>query len=264
MSLARWALRTAAVEALRGATLVGDNVRDSDFSALTIEADGSARTSEDRPFILVYTDDGTANDADLRDLRQNGTVDFVCEFGIASPMIEADDHTGESYIAGINIPMTDSAMELALDLVDRQITARLVANAPWADLWRSLSDSTVKIERRRTSSADGGVRLAARQLRLTLDVKPDPVVGQPLAETSVWARFAALIAADRPGYSATVSAFLGTEEDALTFDQINASRGLTDAEGRALNTGPQYPTLPDAIIEEMPIEAEVNDADDAD
>ena len=38
MSFARFALRTAALHALRGQTLVGDNVRDSDFGAIDVGA----------------------------------------------------------------------------------------------------------------------------------------------------------------------------------------------------------------------------------
>lgn len=55
MSLIRIAARMAAVRALRGRTLVGDNVLDSQIGALDVGADGELRTEEDKPFISVYT-----------------------------------------------------------------------------------------------------------------------------------------------------------------------------------------------------------------
>ena len=52
--LGRIALRIAAVQALKGRTLVGDNVLDSRMTALDVDDDGNARTDEDRPFISLY------------------------------------------------------------------------------------------------------------------------------------------------------------------------------------------------------------------
>ncbi|SHE79099.1 hypothetical protein SAMN05444339_10272 [Loktanella atrilutea] len=247
MSFARWVLRTAAVQALRGQTLVGDNVRDSDFSALTIDGDGEARTEEDRPFILVYTDDGDAADVDLRDLRQNGTTAFVCEFGIASPMVTTNPDTGESVIEGINIPFTDAAMELTLDLIDRQITTALTGPGRWADIWRRTHGSTKKIERRRTSTSDHGVRLAARQLRIMIEALPDPVPGQDVTPTSVWRLFSDAVTELNPAMAEIVNKFLGVGLPYLDHEIVASSRGNTAAEALHLGYGPIYPGGDDLV-----------------
>ena len=226
------ALRHCAVQAIKGATIFDQNVADSTFAALDMTADGTLTTNEDRPWIAVYTDEGRAGGADVRSLRQNGALDFVVEFGIASAMTYIDPDTGASVIQGVNIPATDAAMELALDVVDAQIVAALTADTPWADVWRDISDGVTQIDRRRTAGADNGMRLAARQMRVTLKCKPDPVRGQPLASTSVWARFRALV--DGTPLAATVDTIIGTPGAAVTWQQIMASRGMTEAAISAL------------------------------
>ncbi|EYD71807.1 hypothetical protein [Limimaricola hongkongensis] len=257
MSFARFALRASAVRALRGATLVGDNVRDSDFGAIDIAGDGSLRTDQDRPFVLVYTDDGEATETDLRSLRQNGAVDFVCEFGIAAAMTVLDEETGASHIAGISMPPTDANFELTLDMIDRQIVAALTGQGVWAEIWRRLSLSVTKIERRRAAASDEGMRLAARQMRVRLDLLPDPVAGQPMAPGAVWADFVAAITAEDAVLGDVAASFLGGQDTALTYDMLRAGRGHTEAEGRALGYGPFHPGHPEYLITDPRIETDV-------
>lgn len=242
MSFARFALRVAAVRAIKAAgTLVGDNVRDSDFSAIDIGADGDLRTAEDRPFVLVYTDDSTSPAPAQRDLRQNGELDLVIEFGIAGPMTQTDPVTGESTIVGIGIAGTDEAFELALDMIDRQVTVALTADTPWAEIWRRLSTEATKIERRRAASTEGGVRHAFRQMRVSLLTLPDPVWGQPLVAGAVWTDFVAALTAEDATLGAVASGFLGPQGADLTFDMIRASRGYTQPEATALRQVPLHP-----------------------
>lgn len=257
MSLARWALRLSALEALRDQTLVGGNVRDSDFTALTFDPQTGVAMQAERPFVLIYTDDGRADATDARSLRQNGTIEFILEFGAATPMFDTDEATGETTITGVNIPLADAAMELMLDLLDRQIADVLTGPGAWADIWRSLSMSVGTIERRRTVQADQGIRLAARQIRMAIDVMPDPVKRQPFAPTSVWERLRVLIAADRPDLSAALGMFLGYQEVAVTPEMIRASRGLTEAAAEALGIMPFHAEAPGALIGEMQIDETV-------
>jgi hypothetical protein len=255
MPVVQFGLRVAAVEALKGATLVGDNVRDSDFAAIDIAGDGNLRTNQDRPFIVVYTDEAEVNKADTRDMRQNGTVDFVCEFGAATPMAQTDPETGESVIAGVDIPATDAALEMALDLVDRQIGNALTdPESAWTALWQRLSDRVDKIERKRAVTADNGVRLAARQLRIRLECKPDPVFGQPLAEGAVWTELRAAIAADRPELVSTYDAMLGAEQAEVSIDMIRRAFGQTMGQARRLGYGPRWVEHPDAAVETVETE----------
>lgn len=218
------------IKALIGQTIVGENVTDSDFSALDLTPDGQISTERTRLFVLVYTDDSRATETDLRSLRQNGELDFVIEYGVASPMTEIDPATGVSVIAGVNIPPTDANLEAVLDLMDRQVMAVLAEADGWAELWRSLSTSVTKIERQRRAPADDGMRIAARQTRITLTALPDPVPGQPFAETSVWTKFMAAIAGDE--IEEMVQAMIG--EAKLEWRAVIAGRGLTAGEAKAL------------------------------
>lgn len=230
MSLCRLALRHCAVKALAGQTIVGANVADSDFGALDLTPDGQLSTDRDRPFVLVYTDESRATETDLRSLRQNGELDFVIEYGVASAMTEIDPQTGESVIAGVNIPATDANFEVALDLMDRQVMQILSGADGWAELWRGLTQGVTKIERRRRASADEGLRIAARQTRITVSALPDPVPGQALASGSIWARF--LSAVDGDPVEEMVRAMLGTAQP--EWKAIVAGRGMTAGEARAM------------------------------
>lgn len=240
MSLARFALRTCTVHALRGATIVGANVRDSAITAVDIQADGALRTDEDRPFVVVYTDDSNAEGPALRDLHQNGPTDLVLEYGIALAMATTNAQ-GETVITGLSIPATDSGFEVTLDAIDRQVVAALTGDSSWANLWKRLSHSVIKIERRRAASAQDNVRMAARQLRLRLDLMPDPKPGQPLAPTSVWLEWVAALTAVDAESGALASSLLGSQGAELTSAMVRASRGHTTQETAALRYGPLYP-----------------------
>lgn len=234
MSLARLALRLCAVRALAGRTTVGANVTDSDFGALDLTPDGQISTDRESPFVLIYTDESRATETDMRSLRQNGELDLVLEYGIASPMTEINEATGEAVIAGFNIPATDANLEAALDLIDRQVMAVLSGDDGFAELWRGLSDGVTKIERRRRASTDEGVRIAARQTRITLAAKPDPVFGQPLSPGSIWSRLVIALA-DDPALE-MVQAMLG--ETRPEWSAVIAGRGMTAGETRALGFAP--------------------------
>lgn len=190
MSLIRIAARMSAVRALRGKTLVGDNVLDSQIGALDVGADGELRTEEDKPFISVYTHSGKTTGSGLRALNGNGPTEFLFEAGVTAAMTETDPETGASTLIGIGIPATDGAFEFHLDLVARQIADAL--NDPdneWAEIWRRCVQSVSSVERERTSGDGNGIRLAAQQIKLTADLFPDPATGTTMAETHPLARF---------------------------------------------------------------------------
>jgi hypothetical protein len=184
MSLHRIAARIAAVQALKGRTLVVDNVLDSDIGALDVQADQSLRTDQEKPFISVYCDasvnkDGPASDQ-LRALVPNGITEFLFEAGITASMTVTDPDTDESFIVP-GIPATDPAFEFHLDIVMRQLSDALTdPTNQWAEVFRKFCRSFIAIERARASGDDKGVRLAAHQLKLTVDLWPDPVRGMEL------------------------------------------------------------------------------------
>ena len=159
MSVVRMAVRLCIVEALKGRTLVGDNVKDLRIGAIDIAADGSLRLGEDKPFADVYTDDSDATDVGASDLRQNGVLAVSIETGIATVMTATNDETGESQILGIGLAATDDNFERTLDVLNAQIAIALTdPENPWAELWQRLHRGTVKIERRRIAREDDEVR----------------------------------------------------------------------------------------------------------
>jgi hypothetical protein len=190
MSLIRIAARMAAVRALRGNTLVGDNVLDSQIGALDVGADGELRTLEDKPFLSVYTHSGRNTDTGLRALNGNGATEFLFEAGITAAMGETDPETGAFTLHGIGIPGTDANFEFHLDMVARQIADAL--NDPaneWAEIWRKCSRAVGAVARERTSGDGNGVRLAAHQIKVTAELIMDPATGMELADTHPLAMF---------------------------------------------------------------------------
>lgn len=192
MSLHRIAARIAAVHALRGNTLVGDNVLDSDIGALDVQADQTLRTDQEKPFISVYCDGSTNKSAGtdmLRAMVPNGTTDFLFEAGVTASMTITDPDTDESFVVP-DIPATDAAFEFMLDTVMRQIGDTLTDPAnDWAGVFRAFCFRVISSERNRASNDDKGVRLAAHQLKLSVDLLPDPVSGATLNDDHPLLRF---------------------------------------------------------------------------
>ncbi|TFF20816.1 hypothetical protein E3C22_18180 [Jiella endophytica] len=234
MSLCRFALRVCAVEALKGGTIAGENVRNSRIGAIDIAADGTLRIDENRVFLDIFTDDSVETGADTRDLRRNGELAINFESGITSAMTETNEN-GESSIVGVGIPATDDAFEATLDVLDTQIQRRLSdPTSEWAECWRKLIDGVARVERRRIASQDDGVRRAARQLRLIVKARPDPVFAEELAETSAFVRFRRLVDAQLPDLSPVVALMMGEAAEQVPADLMRAAFGQTEAEARAL------------------------------
>jgi hypothetical protein len=239
--LGRIALRIAAVAALKGATLVGDNVLDSEIGALDVGADGALRTDQEAPFISVYTegsvDEGfnQGGGADLRSLHICGAQEIVFEFGVTSAMVETDND-GAAQLVGLQIPATDANLELLLDIIERQIVNALTdpLNA-WADVFRALHSTTLRIERRRTSSAEGA-KVAARQLLIKLELLPDPIYGEPVRDSSVWAKFFAQLEQDdsEQKVKAALQALLGDPVTRLASETQRQRFAMTLEEVRAM------------------------------
>lgn len=191
MSLIRIAIRTAAVEALKGRTLVGDNVLDSEIGVIDVSADGELNVESTRPFIAVYSEVSLAdlNDVNLRSLTQNGNVELVFEAGLTAAMVETDN-TGNSVLIGVGFPDTDRAMERQLDLVIRQIFDALSdPDNEWAQIFKGLSLRFIQVRRGRISTTDSGIRRAAQQITLKVDLIADPVKGEPEKADSPFGRF---------------------------------------------------------------------------
>jgi len=240
--LTRIALRVAVQEALRGATLAGDNVLDSQFTALDLDADGGLRTDQDRPFISVYTDGGRVGGGNgfLSFFGDDPTVELVIEAGISAAMLELDRETGATHIVGVGLPDTDANMELTLDLMMRQVADALVApDNPWADLARELMGVVTSVERSRIGQKQNGTRVAAQEVRISAGLLADPVKGADLTG-SIYGKFMAALAASPDTRLHTIktafeTALAGT---AVDWQLIQRELGLTDGQSIALGGRP--------------------------
>lgn len=191
MSLASLALRLITRRALEGRTLAATRVRDSELlplGALVDDADGGGGT---QPFISLYVDQ-TGGDVLSRGWNSASlTTHLLFEIAIASPtQVQAADGTDAE------IPESSAGLEASLDLIAYQIKAALIGDgSPWSDLWSRLVMKITTVETFRGAEfRKTGVRFAARQIDLGLELVDDPVPGA--APEGLWADILAAFAAD--------------------------------------------------------------------
>lgn len=257
MSLIRIAARIAAVQALKGQTLVGDNVLDSQIGALDAAADGTLRSDEEKPFISVYTDAAKSEENELRATVPNGMTEFLFEAGVTAAMQVTDPDTDESVIYP-GIPGTDAAFEFHLDLVMRQIGDVLTdPQSEWAEIFRSFHRGNMKIERARTSQDNSGVRLAAQQMRVTVELIADPPAKQALPQQHKLAKFFAK-AAELPELSSRIalmqSVFSGTQ---YSWQSSIQRYGMTHSEADSMLLTPIVGAEDDVAISAVTGEAQI-------
>ena len=260
--LSRIALRVAMQEALRGATLAGDNVLDSQFTAIDTDADGNLRTDQNRPFISVYTDGGRINGGNglLSLFADDATVELVIEMGISAAMLEQNPENGELVIVGLGLPDTDANMEMTLDLMMRQVADRLVMPGDiWCDLVRELLGNVTSVDRARIGQKQNGTRVALQEMRITAGILADPVQGADIAG-STYARFLAALAASDDERLHTVrlafeSVLAGTAAD---WKLVQRELGLSDGQSLAMGNRPLVPEdgQPPAEFESVTVEVE--------
>lgn len=186
MSVARLAVRLAAVNAIRGRTWAGDRVKDSQIAPMH-----EAAPDEALPFVAVYTDDAELEGAAHDTASNAGKLALVFEIGVTTKMKpRRDGQPGEWAI-----PTTDAGMEMTIDGIARQIALALddPGNA-WAALFKTLCPSIIARRAQRGASAQDGMRFAARQMTYEVETLREPVAGR--APSGVWARFLTLAAAD--------------------------------------------------------------------
>lgn len=197
MSLCRIALRRACVMALKGHTLAGDNVLDSEIGAVDVDESGNLAVVNQGRFIAVYTDRAEAMSPGGRMLFENGSTLLRIEFGITEQMTieeEDPDNPGEmirSVVAGV--PFTSRAAEDYLDLLGRQVMSALShPDREAANVFRGLFHSISKIDRQRESDSKGQ-RVAAQQIALTGELLPDPITLEDAPDNGPFARSLALM-----------------------------------------------------------------------
>lgn len=200
--LNRLALRLATVRALRGRTLAGPNVLDSSSAAIDDIA-----AEHPTPVIVVYTDDGQWNVAgrDLYATSGDTRVDMgyqklLIEIALTQRMLLVDPATGEPQLDADGNPLfaamslaTDPALELTLDLIERQVIDALMCgadDAAWPEMWRRLVTGVGDKHSVRGASARDGVRFAGRQIAISCALPKEPPPAVPIGP--LWTDFLAL------------------------------------------------------------------------
>lgn len=220
MSLSALAIRLATIEALRGQTLAGDRVHDSDIRPVDLVVG-----AEQQPVILVTTDDSDT-DVEGRDLlAADHKLELVVEMTVASKVdVEGSD---ESVIA---IPATDAGLEITLNLLGWQIAATLSSGGgAWGDLWRTFVTRVRKVTSRRGADDANGIRYAARQLIFSVDHLAEPEKGIVPAEGDAWARMIAALKATPKfaGIGSAVEATIAADAPA-DWERVRNSLGVAD------------------------------------
>lgn len=248
MSLARLAVRLATVQTLAPSTMVPANrVFDSSLAPIDEQAAGA-----EKPFIVVYTDDGAFTPVGRDLLSPNGSFSLVIEYAFTSRM-KMDDGT-EVW----GSPETDTGMEMVLDQIERQIKIALsdprrepdAGSDPWPDMWRRLVVNVASIRAERGGGGKDSPRFAARQL--TLDVRPvaEPPFG-PAAQ-GVWADFFALLRASPGSLPALADRLERTVSGDRAGWQVDQSQiAASNAEAGAMLITAPYDEMGDVLVSEV-------------
>jgi hypothetical protein len=174
MSLARLALRLAAIEALRPTaslvtsiwpTVAGKMVFDSRIDPIE-----DMKVDESRPVICVYTE----HDAGQAGQKRGGppfldTIDLVFELSVVVKVAQ----DGDPNVFAVGEPETDAELEAVIDILEAQIKFVLLYG-PTGKIWRDISHRKVHDPRsapHRTS--EEGARLARRTMTWKVEVQDD-------------------------------------------------------------------------------------------
>jgi len=187
MTLTRAALRLATVRALRDQTMAR-RVLDSEIGA---PEEIAADSDRPEPLIVVYTDDasyterlGGAGPADLDNFE--GAQTLFIEMLVTQRMRLEDNNGDEALIQ----PPTDRRLELAVDLIERQVKNALMDPAnPWAEIWRGFITDIVSLKSQRGAWQRESGRVAGRQLDIQAVLMRDPRPGADLDRHMAWGPF---------------------------------------------------------------------------
>jgi hypothetical protein len=182
MSLLRPAIRACAVAALKDRTWAENRVFDSDMTALAEAVSGTVP----KPYICVYTDtdDRPTNIATELYDGEKRVLNLVIEIGVANAI------AGTKQNLVLQFASTDQGMELAVDMVETQVTAALWGdpNSQWGELLKKMCWRILRVPSRRGGQAQSGIRFAARRITYVMstlyDIPPGmiPAADHPLMQ----------------------------------------------------------------------------------
>lgn len=240
MSLARTAVRIAAVKSITDRTLAGLKVADSAIEPIDV-----AVQDAEIPIITVTTDDDTS-EPDGKDVWSGPReLDLVFDVAVATAV------HGQGY----TIPQTDSGLELTLDIIEQQIERALFDDTtPWNRVFGRLVTRVRHRMSRRGASAEQGVKFAARQIVLRLDPVAAPLPGEAVDPETPYGALLALMEADVDSYTVGAAGLLRSLLEAPEkpeWKRLAEAIGLTRPEADAIGITPVDLTGPDAEIAEQ-------------
>lgn len=174
MSCYRMLARLAAVHALNNymqepwPTLAGPNIFDS-----KIEPVDDMKLDRVFPCVVVYTDYDKDHWAKGRKAHSERVMTVTLEFLI----VQAEALPQNADVYKLDCPVTDSEIETSLDALETQIFRALSAGTEASDAFNYICYDLVAPISRRGASAEGGQRLAARQLTLEMKALKDNIAG---------------------------------------------------------------------------------------
>ncbi|EFO32127.1 conserved hypothetical protein [Roseibium sp. TrichSKD4] len=150
-------------------TMAGPHIFDSRVEPVqSLFEDG-----ESKPFCIIYTDydkNAVLKGNRSRDAaNRNVTITFEIYCGIVS-----QEEEGEYKL---DVPVTDSELEITLDIFEDQIFRTLHGEGEAAQAFKSLVHGYESMVSRRGANDEGGKKIAARQITIEANCLRDPIAG---------------------------------------------------------------------------------------
>lgn len=181
MSIVRQLIQIAMVQAIRGQTLAGPHVLDSNIAGM-----GSIEFSDDQPVIACSIEESDQNEKYGRGFfgRANDLklyVQVVVATKVSYRIVNGEGQEIEETVPEIG--STDAGREATLNIVDRQWKQALIDPAnPWADRFRQLVTGIGRVKDLRITDPEGGRKYAARVYEISATAIADPDFGAALPE----------------------------------------------------------------------------------
>lgn len=172
MTIARTALRLAAVQSIAGTTALRPTIAEGRVYDSRVSPEQPDVFTEDAKATVIVLTDGDEGDA-LSD--QNGgppfhrRIDLVFDIGMVCR--EKSDDDADGYVIGY--PDTDARTEASLDILQTQIIRWLTASDDALAMWFQRFVRVWKQESHRQVDDNSSVKLARRLLTLTCELNDD-------------------------------------------------------------------------------------------
>lgn len=261
MNIAARLLCILTVLSLKGNTLAGDRVADSEIGTLD-----ALIKKEPEPVIIVSVDeaDGTMEDGLLNAQR---VVTLLIELAVAAKVTLPAKEPGEGAVRYIEYRETSPAFETVLALLWRQIQRCLLTSAGgiWSAFWREFQVSSKEAEFHVKRGGDErGTRFASRYYLIDLAPVSDPEFGAE--PESPWSDLFVTMRAAGEDFANIADTFQAEFEEPgglVDWRAVQARLGITEEAVRGLGISPPYETTPDDLVAIDSYEAQLGTIDAA-